>query len=340
MIPCVLAIDGGATATRAVVAAADGSVMGRGEGGPCLHLLRPDSREQVARHLLQAVEQAAARAARAGGGEPVAVAAAWAGLTGLDAAAGLLPWLREVLARAPALRLEGPLRLSSDLDTAVEGALGPAAPGVLVYAGTGSVAVGRDGAGRVERAGGHGYLIDDRGGGFDLGRMALQAVVRAWDGRGPRTRLEQAVRAVLGVTNWEELRRAVYGASNPRALVASLAPLVPEAASQGDPVAGALVKEAADELARLAEAVVRRLHGAGASGVAVRFAGGVFRSTVMQRAFTEAVQARLPGAAACRGLLPPLGGAVLLALRSAGLLPEPAACPTVVGNLQRALGAA
>jgi len=62
-------------------------------------------------------------------------------------------------------------------------------PGVVLIAGTGSIAYGRDGAGRAARAGGWGYLLGDEGGGFWIGRAALSAVVRQFDHRGPATRL-------------------------------------------------------------------------------------------------------------------------------------------------------
>ena len=55
-------------------------------------------------------------------------------------------------------------------------------PGVVVVAGTGSIAYGRDAAGRAARAGGWGYLLGDEGGGFWIGRAALSAVVRQFDG--------------------------------------------------------------------------------------------------------------------------------------------------------------
>ncbi|WP_324669957.1 BadF/BadG/BcrA/BcrD ATPase family protein [Geochorda subterranea] len=336
----VLAIDGGATASRAAVVSSDGDVVGHGVGGPCMPLLTPEARERVARHVTRAVEGAVARALeRTGESPPLPVAAVWAGLTGLDPGADPVGWLHGVLASlATHVRQAGPVRVSSDLDSAVEGALGPRTPGVLVYAGTGSVAVGRDETGHLHRAGGHGYLIDDRGGGFDIGRMALRAVVRAWDGRGPQTALESSVRSALRVSGWDDLRRAVYGAANPKAVIASLAPLVTDAAQRGDTVAQAILRDAAVELAELAVAVLRRLPvGRSDAAVDVRFAGGVFSSDPLRLAFAEAVTDRLSRAHVAPGLLPPLGGAALLALDAAGLLPAPPMAGAVVQGLRRGL---
>ena len=336
----VLAIDGGATASRAAVVSPEGDVLGHDVGGPCMPLLTPEARERVARHVARAVEGAVARTVeRTGDAPPLPIVAVWAGLTGMDPSVDAEGWLRGVLASLAAhLRLAGPVRVSSDLDSAVEGALGPRTPGVLVYAGTGSVAVGRDDAGRLHRAGGHGYLIDDRGGGFDLGRMALRAVVRAWDGRGPQTALESLVRSALRVSGWDDLRRAVYGAANPKAVIASLAPLVTDAARRGDTVAQAILRDAALELAELAVAVLGRLPmGSGDAPVDVRFAGGVFSSEPLRVAFAEAVTARLPRANVAPGLLPPLGGAALLALDAAGLSGTLPQADAVVQALRRGL---
>src|SRR5690606_36354101 len=65
--------------------------------------------------------------------------------------------------------------------------------GLVIIAGTGSIAYGREGEGRAARAGGWGYLLGDEGGGFWIGRAALSAVVRQFDGRGPATRLTDLI---------------------------------------------------------------------------------------------------------------------------------------------------
>lgn len=315
----MLAIDGGATATRAALVDREGTVLGQGEGGPCGPLLTPESRSRAARHVQAAVAGALGAAREAGAGVG-AVAAVRAGLTGVGADVDASSWLREALSPlGDRLRLAGPVEASSDLETALEGALGPGTAGVMVYAGTGSTGAARYPDGRIVRAGGYGYLIDDRGGGFDLGRMGLQAVVRAWDGRGPRTALEARLPAALGAHGWDGLRRAVYGAADPKALVAGLAPLVFEAAEEGDEVAGRILDEAARELGLLASALARRLDGLVGPPVPVRFAGRVLsRPALRDRVIRELAAACAPAAAA-PGHLPPLGGAALLALESAGL---------------------
>src|SRR5690606_29898485 len=107
---------------------------------------------------------------------------------------------------------EGAVTVLGDVVTAYLSAFEPGA-GVLVYAGTGSVAVHVAGDGAIVRAGGHGYLIDDAGGGYWIGREALKRLLRAADAIGapPTGRLASAVFAALGGSDWPTVRDAVYG---------------------------------------------------------------------------------------------------------------------------------
>ena len=126
-------------------------------------------------------------------------------------------------------------------------------------AGTGSIAYGRRADGCTARAGGWGYLLGDEGSGYRIALEALQRVARAEDGRGMPTMLTRRLLTHLGLAAASELVPLVYGGRLDRAALAALAPLVLEEAEQGDPVAEAIVRGAAGELADLAGAVVRRL---------------------------------------------------------------------------------
>lgn len=229
-------VDGGGTSTTAVVVDAAGQERGRGSAGPSNYAA-------VGRERAVAQIGAALRAATdaAGGGLPVA--AAWVGLAGVGRAGdadALLPRLR---AFAP------DVRLTNDAELAL-GAL-PGARGVALIAGTGSLAFGRDASGATARAGGWGHLIGDEGSGYDLGRAALQAAMRAHDGRGPATVLLPAVLASWQLDNPAEIVARVYPAPD-KAVIAGLATLVFASAAGGDAVARELLRVAATELARAA----------------------------------------------------------------------------------------
>ncbi len=123
--------------------------------------------------------------------------------------------------------------------------------GLLVYAGTGSIAVHVSADGALHRAGGYGYRIDDAGGGYWLGRAALQAMLRDLDRRGNflRNPFTTDLLGHIGHDDWPGIKRWAYGAD--RAPIASLARIV-LAHAGGDPLARQLVHDAAAELIALA----------------------------------------------------------------------------------------
>jgi N-acetylglucosamine kinase-like BadF-type ATPase len=152
----------------------------------------------------------------------------------------------------------------------------PERTGVVVLAGTGSIAFGQDASGRTARAGGYGFLLADEGSGYWLGHQALRAVVRAADGRGPATELTSLLFGELEVASVPELVPRVYERGLPKHRIAALAPLVQRAHDRGDGVAAELIGQGARELALNARSVVRQLD-FGESSYPVVLAGGVFK---------------------------------------------------------------
>jgi N-acetylglucosamine kinase-like BadF-type ATPase len=150
------------------------------------------------------------------------------------------------------------------------------APGVVIVAGTGSMAYGRNAADQAARAGGWGYVLGDEGSGYWIGRQALRAVVRQADTRGPATSLTPRLLAHFGVERPSELIRKVYHERLSASAIASLAHYVQEARDEGDEMAVEILTRAAGELATAASAVVRRLQLAGEAFTFV-LSGGIFR---------------------------------------------------------------
>jgi glucosamine kinase len=183
--------------------------------------------------------------------------------------------------------------------------------GIVILAGTGSIAYGLDRRGGVARAGGYGHLLADEGSGFWLGRQALRAAVRSEDGRGPRTRLGELVFHELGVVSVAELVPLAYERGLPPPRLASLALLVRDAAEAGDVAARALVERAAHELALAARSVAARLRFDGPYPVVL--AGGLFQA--WPGLCDEVVaQLGLPDGRPSRLVREPAHGAVALAL--------------------------
>jgi N-acetylglucosamine kinase len=157
----------------------------------------------------------------------------------------------DILARL--LRVER-LVLTHDAAIALSGATGTG-QGIVAIAGTGSIAFGRHAGGGTARAGGWGYVFGDEGGAFDIARHALRAALRMEEGWGPPTTLRQILCEATASSNANEVLHKFYTPEWPRSEVATLAPLVDEAAVNGDRVAQHILENAAQELALLAASV-------------------------------------------------------------------------------------
>ncbi len=297
-MPYFLGIDGGGTRTAAALADERGRVLAQAEAGPS----NPHKVgfEAAQRELLRAARGAVRRAHL----KPRALDAVCVGLAGVarpPVHRRLLAWLRQSIPARFHL-------LTSDAAIALEAALGDS-PGIIVISGTGSIAYGRDERGRALRSGGWGTLFDDAGSGYDLGRKAIASALRAFDGRGPRTRLDAKICRALGLRDVTEV---VLRPLAPRE-IAALFPLVLEAAREGDLVARELCEQSGQELSELALALVKRF-GWRDRAVLVACAGGVFQASLrIRRSFARRLRSRAPRARVALLRKPPVEGALALA---------------------------
>ena len=190
-------------------------------------------------------------------------------------------------------------------------------PGVVVVAGTGSIAYGRDGEGRAARAGGWGYLLGDEGGGFWIGRAALSAVVRQFDHRGPATLLTDLVLKQMQLSTPAEVIHVIYDRGLQRHAIAGLAGVVQRANDAGDAVAGEILDRAANELAAAAASVVTRL-GMRGDVFPTILAGGIFKGIPsLAASLTSRLAEVAPRSDVRRLEVEPACGAVTLALAAA-----------------------
>ena len=213
---------------------------------------------------------------------------------------------------AKALRSESLAKqvvVTTDIELALAGAFDQG-PGIVVSAGTGSIAVGRDGKGGHRRIGGYGWQMGDEGSGYAIGRAALGAVSRAHDGRSPRTLLSDRVLAATRSPDFDSLVR--WAASASPSELAALAPHVLEIAAQGDPLAQGIADYAARELVQLAVCLLPLLDADQPIGVALT--GGLLAE---DRPLRRSVLARLGEDASLRPIDARVD-AVVGALRLAG----------------------
>jgi glucosamine kinase len=303
-----LGVDGGATSTACAVATDDGVILGIGHGGPSNHILAPGGRERARAAIDEAVRSALASAGLA---RPEFRAAQF-GMTGMNADTEPARVFGGVAAELVSARS---VTIDNDALVARAGALA-CRPGVVVIAGTGSVALGEDPRGAQARAGGWGYLFGDEGSAFSLGLGGVRAALRARDGTGPETVLTERIAHAMG-RSLGEIPSAFYETRIHRAQIAALAPVVTAAAAGGDAISQELVHDAAERLGALAAAVVRRLTWPDGT-VAVAPVGGVFSAgPLILQPLRRALAARAPDAVLVPPRFVPVVGALLLAFRSA-----------------------
>ncbi len=265
-----LGVDGGQSSTTAVIGDGDGNIVGWGSAGPCNHVAEAEAKAKFLRVMRECLTQAAARAGLGG----LRFKAACLGMSGgPDDKAALLHELLEA----------DHLTIAHDAMIALAGALG-GEPGIIVIAGTGSMAFGQNGRGETARAGGWGYIFGDEGGAFDIVRQALRAVLREYEGWGAHTALTPALLEAAGATDANEMLHYFYGPAWPRSRVAGLATTVSRIAEEGDPIAVRLLQQAAQELALLAGSVRRQLWKEG-EPVLLSWAGGVYESAPLLERF-------------------------------------------------------
>ena len=143
----------------------------------------------------------------------------------------MLAWMRKAIpARAHLMTTDAAVALSAALDESA---------GIIVIAGTGSIAFGRDREAGVIRVGGWGNQFDDAGSGYDIGRKAVLAALRAYDGRGKATGLTQALCAELHLASITEAVPMNLSAQN----IASLFRVVHPQAGAGDEIQRTEIKD-------------------------------------------------------------------------------------------------
>ncbi len=297
-MPYFLGIDGGGTRTTAALGDDRGRVLAKAVAGPSNPL--KVGFDSAQREILRAARQVVSKARV----KSRTLDAVCVGLAGVDRPPvhnRLLAWLRKSIPARHHL-------LTSDAAVALCAAVGDT-PGIIVISGTGSIAYARDEHGRVSRSGGWGVPFDDVGSGYDLGRGAIVASLRALDGRGPKTSLGRKVCRALEIRNITQVILKPLGPAQ----IAALFPVVLEAARQGDYVALELCNRAGHDLADLALALLKRL-GWQRRAVPCICAGGVFTSSSrIRRTFARELRRSAPHARALLLRCSAVEGAMALA---------------------------
>lgn len=271
-MPYFLGIDGGGTKTTCAVGD-DSQVISTATTGPS-NIVRVGE-DQTRESLKEAVRQACARA----GINPELVARTCIGGSGAarpELAAAVRIFLAEVVAT--------PIDVVGDMEIALAGAF-DTGPGVIVIAGTGSIAYGRDAAGATARAGGWGFAIGDEGSAHWIGREAVRAILREHDRTSGTAeslvhgQLAADLCRIWGVGSLLDLARTANSVPPP-----DFAALFPAIAGSDDTLAQPIRSLAGIELARIAALVTHRLFPRDVTKtVPVAMVGGVFRHSPLTK---------------------------------------------------------
>ena len=302
----VLGVDGGGTKTHVAIVDETGQLRGTGLGGPSNY-------DQVGIPTTTAsIGEAAEEARRLAGLNQTPLDAVFLGMAGVVSEKDR-DIIRDIVQE---LGLTSPERVDVDHDcrAALAGGL-TGRPGIVLIAGTGSSCFGMNAAGEGWRTGGWGHMLDDvEGSSYWLGLKAMKMACCAYDGRIGATLLLERVQRALNLADMLDIMHYVVDVGMSVSEIAALAPLVIEAALEGDAVALDLIHTGTQELADWVLAAAKRL-GFTDGPVELALVGGLFRAgDIYLQPLREAVLARLPQCRLTFPELPPVLGACVLAL--------------------------
>ncbi|MGE0127232.1 MAG: N-acetylglucosamine kinase [Blastocatellales bacterium] len=303
-----LGIDGGQSHTTALVADAQGRILGRGNAGASNHTREPGGRERLVSAINQSVEESLRNAGllKKKAVADFRFASAHLAMTGepeykVD--------IVEELLRTDYLVV------GHDAPGALAGALA-GKEGVIVLAGTGSVACGETDEGRFVRVGGHGFMFGDEGGAFAIAREAMIVALRNQD-RDEPCGLTPALLSHFRRTTLKDIAEDFYAGEMSRDRLASFAARVGKLAERGETAAEEIIDHAACALAEMAVVAALRLDFSHRP-ICISYGGGVFKNSRLLTRFAAEVSIWLSRTQIVKPRFGPDIGALLLAYRQVG----------------------
>ncbi len=309
----VIGIDGGGTKTHAIISNVNGDVIVEHIAGPSnFQIIGVETAAQTIFSLIQSCCESVNCTVK-----DIQVVAL--GLTGAGRehdqqrmTDGLQAYARSQKTTLKKILVE------SDARIALEGAF-KGERGIILIAGTGSIAFGKDARGNVHRVGGWGRILGDEGSGFFIGRNGLNAVTRHIDGRGEKTMLTKKIAQQFGLSSQTEIIAAVYKNNFD---VASVAPFVLESARKKDAVCSLIIQQASTELCEHVRALSQKLLQKNKKiiqqKIPLSFVGGLLTNdTLLSHTLSAQIRSTLPHIHIVAPMASPAYGAVVMALHQA-----------------------
>ncbi len=292
----ILGIDGGGSKIRCIAADLDGNILGFGIGGPVNYLFTEE--EAILDNISNAVADAI------GGVDNARVIMACCGA----------PTPEEILRKGMQNIVDVVQIINlGELAISLVGSFLTDA-GIVVIAGTGSFAGGKNPQGKTFSCGGWGPVIGDEGSGYWIGIKAINAISKSADKRLPYTMLTEKIVNYFGLKSIGELVNFIYKKKPTRQEIAQISQIVTKSAEEGDEIAQKILKDAGEELSILVKTVIKELSYPDAK---ISKVGGVFASNLkfINESFDEEVKREYPNVCIVPPRFPPVAGALILAFR-------------------------
>lgn len=305
----ILAVDSGATRTTCAISDENGEILGIGITGSSSHYAV--SVKQAQENLRSAIEKAAVSANLNATVNVFDIGCF--GLTALDSKHDYQ--LNKNFIDSLGI-IKRPI-IVSDAVTAYY-AVTSGKPGIVVIAGTGSVAFGINAKGESAQSGGKEWLISDEGSAYHIAVEGLKCALRAYDRRGEKTVLKAMLMKHFNISTFEDIVEEIYRNTD-KSRISSLAPIVTAAAGRGDIVALRILREAGRELGLAAVAVARKLNIENERPI-VGEVGGVFKAgEFILKSFRATVKKGIPRSILKPPIFNAVRGAVILGIKECGL---------------------
>ncbi|AOY80847.1 ATPase [Moorena producens JHB] len=264
MTTCIIGIDGGASKTLCVVINHQGQILGRGEADASNY--HTVGIKTAFASLESAIRLATQEASAKLSMESVTVEAICLGLAGVgrprdrEVVRGFVPQLlsSQTIPVTWAL-LPSNVVICDDALIALVGGVGKPV-GVVAIAGTGSIVFGRNAQGNTKRVGGWGHILGDVGSAYHIAVSGLRAAINAYDGCAvtslTTTSLQERFTTHFKLSNFNYITDVIYQPGWGVKEIASLAPIVDQAAAEGDQVAISIIEDTVNQLAKATQVVI------------------------------------------------------------------------------------
>lgn len=304
-------MDGGGTKTHAIIANERGEILAEHVGGPSNFQII--GMEQAAETIFLLVQSCCESV----GCSSKDISSVVCGLTGAGRAGDqqrMMEGLKKFAAKKKS-KLKRVI-IDSDARIALEGAF-KGGEGIILIAGTGSIAFGKDAKGAVHRVGGWGRILGDEGSGYYIGKLGLTAVTHHLDGRGEKTTLTSTIAKKCGLADQTAIINAVYKNGFD---IASIAPFVLEAASKKDRVCLLIVEQSAVMLAEHVTVAAKKILASPKTTVRSRiklaFVGGLIANeTLLSQLLRRYISSTIPFVEIIQPMSSPAYGAVLMGIK-------------------------